>query len=96
MPQVPEWLEKAVKLYNRYRSPEATAEVVSVGGREFRVRFTGPFCRTCGFYDYFDDFKYELEDLGVRVSIVEVVEEVDGATVTFRVEGEAGENGEER
>ncbi len=58
-------LEKAVKQaiedYNRYRSPEAKASLVEVGGSVLTVDFEGPFCMSCGVSDYFEDFIYELK-----------------------------------
>ena len=34
----------------------------------------GSFCFTCGFYDYIDDFKLILEDLGMNVQLLSVEE----------------------
>jgi superoxide reductase len=74
---------EAVKEYNRYRSPEATAKLVSMGEKSLKIEFTGPYCRTCGFYDYFEDFVYVLEELGIKSQINEVEETEEGAIVTF-------------
>ena len=52
---------KAVEAYNRFRSPEATAKLVEVGKDELVVDFEGSFCKTCGAYDYLEDFIYELK-----------------------------------
>ncbi len=61
---------KAVETYNRYRSPEATAKLVKLGDNELIVDFEGTFCKTCGVYDYFEDFIYELKSLmDVQVEI---------------------------
>nr|MDO8079485.1 hypothetical protein [Candidatus Freyarchaeota archaeon] len=76
---------EAIKEYNRYRSPEATAELVSMDGKFLKIVFTGPYCRTCGFYDYFEDFVYVLEDFGTKSQIDEVEETDDGAIVTFLI-----------
>jgi len=79
-------LSEAAEEYNRYRAPEAEAEVLGVEGDRFMVRFTGSFCYTCGFYDYFDDYAFLLEDdYGVRVRIAEVREVEDGAVVSFEL-----------
>ncbi|WP_455367675.1 hypothetical protein [[Eubacterium] cellulosolvens] len=42
---------EAIKEYNRYRSPEATAELIALKDKEMRVRFTGPFCSSGGIPD---------------------------------------------
>lgn len=76
---------RAVEEYNKYRAPEAEAQLIRVEGEEFAVRLRGPFCHTCGFYDYIDDLLMELRGAGVDAEVVEVVEEApEGATVVFR------------
>lgn len=65
---------EAIALYNRFRSPEATARLLSFDGRELRLEFEGPFCATCGFYDYLEDFIFELKrlvDIDIKVKSVE-------------------------
>ena len=52
---------KAIDAYNHFRSPEATAKLVRVGTDELIVDFEGSFCRSCGAYDYLEDFVYELK-----------------------------------
>ncbi len=77
--------EKAASVFNRYRSPEAVAKILSVHDLKIAVEFTGHFCRTCGFYDYFDDFAIFLEEEGIHSEIKEVKEKEDGAIVLFSV-----------
>ena len=50
-------LKKAITQYKKYRSPEVTAAVLSLNEKFFEIKFSGPFCRTCGFHDYFDDLR---------------------------------------
>lgn len=78
-------LERAVEEYNRYHSPEAHAELLSAEGATFQVVFSGPFCRTCGVYDYFEDLQVILKDRGLETRILEVEETPEGAVVTFQV-----------
>lgn len=78
-------IEKAAREYNKYRSPEVTANIVLVDEKSIKIEFTGPYCVTCGFYDYFDDFRYTLEDLGIKSSMDEIIETEKGAVVTFLV-----------
>ena len=52
----------AIETYNRYRSPFITAKLVEVRGNFLTIDFDGAFCRSCGVYDYFEDFIYELID----------------------------------
>jgi len=52
---------KTVEAYNHFRSPEAMARLVRIGKAELIVDFEGSFCRTCGTYDYLEDFIYELQ-----------------------------------
>ncbi len=79
-------IETALAEYNRYHSPEATGRLLAVKGRSFTIAFTGSFCHTCGFYDYFDDFTITLKEKGLTVEVDEVTERDDGALVTFKRE----------
>ncbi len=97
MEKVEEIATKGVQIYNKYRSPESTAELMEVKGSRIRVRFRGPFCRTCGIRDWVEDYAYFLEDLGVRARLVEYLETGDEERVgVFEVVGgEAGREGQE-
>ncbi len=66
-----EKLKKAIEIYNRYRSPEATARLLEVRGQELVVEFEGPFCDTCGVVDWLEDLVYEAENLGLRLRLVD-------------------------
>ncbi|MFQ5759294.1 MAG: hypothetical protein ACE5IF_06415 [Candidatus Bathyarchaeia archaeon] len=66
-----EAVDKAIKTYNKYRSPEATAKLVEMKDGELIIDFEGSFCRTCGVSEYFEDFIYELKGLvDVRMEIL--------------------------
>lgn len=69
---IDERLRTAVETYNEYRSPMATAIVLNAGDREFRVRFEGPFHRSCCRDDYVDDLRYELDAVGVPADAIDV------------------------
>jgi hypothetical protein len=56
-------VRRAVVLYNRYRSPEAVAELVRVSPETVTIAFSGSFCYSCGVLDYLEDFSYEFEML---------------------------------
>jgi len=58
---------RAVEVYNRYRSPEATAKLLKLEEDGFTIEFEGSFCQSCGVQDYFEDFVYELEGLNSNV-----------------------------
>ncbi len=75
---------EAIKEYNRYRSPEATAELIALKDREMRVRFTGPFCSSCGIPDYFEDLIYILKRFITRDWKITFVEESsEGFIITY-------------
>lgn len=78
-------IEKAIEEYNKYRSPEVTAKLLSLNRNFFEIEFKGYFCYTCGFYDYFDDLKILLEDLNIKTKIIEIIEKDEGAIVKFSV-----------
>jgi len=72
---IDELIREAIQAYNRYRAPEARAEVIDIDeDGNVRVRFEGHFCVTCGVNDYIEDLKYFLEDVGVRADLQEIVE----------------------
>lgn len=78
-----EKIAKAIEEFNKYRVPEARAKLISIKEKAFKIKFTGSFCQTCGFYDYFDDYKIILEDAGLKTKIVEIEEIENGAIVKF-------------
>ena len=51
----------ALTEFNKWHGVEAVAELVKLEDPSIIVELSGPFCRTCGFYDYFDDLKLEIE-----------------------------------
>ncbi|MGB9959735.1 MAG: hypothetical protein ACPLKQ_04360 [Candidatus Bathyarchaeales archaeon] len=60
----------AINEYNKYRSPEAKAKLVKISEKELILDFEGTFCKTCGVYDYLEDFIYELQkfaDINIRI-----------------------------
>ncbi len=78
-------LTEAIKEFNKYRIPEIEATLAHFEDRSFYVKFTGTFCETCGFYDYFDDFRILLEDdYGSETKITEIEEIHRGALVKFQ------------
>jgi len=77
-------LLRAIEVYNRYRSPEATAKLVGMEKDGFILEFKGPFCQSCGVNDYFEDFIHELEDISKSFR-VEVRETEPSGPQTFRV-----------
>ena len=66
-------IEEAKQLYNRYRAPESIAEVVKISNDKIIIEFRGSFYETCGLYDWIEDMRYILEDLGVDTEIVNIV-----------------------
>jgi hypothetical protein len=83
MPAPPDAITRAIANFNRLRSPEAFAEFIAFDNNEIYVRFTGPFCRTCGVLDYFEDLIFELDDHSpISLAVVDFEAEDD---VTFQV-----------
>ncbi len=67
-------VSEAITLYNKFRSPEATAKLLTLDGDRLTLQFEGSFCTTCGFYDYLEDFIFELKqlvDVDLRIDSVE-------------------------
>jgi len=64
-----ELVRKAIALYNRYRSPEAIAKLVSVSPENVTIAFSGSFCYSCGVLDYIEDFIHEIKLLSDKVEL---------------------------
>jgi hypothetical protein len=62
-------VRKAVVLYNRFRSPEATAKLVNVSSENVTIAFSGSFCYSCGVLDYLEDFIHEFKILTDKVEL---------------------------
>ena len=56
-------LNQVLSEYNKFRSPEVTIKFLHFKDEKLTLQFEGPFCNTCGFYDYFEDFIYEMKRL---------------------------------
>jgi len=76
---------EALEEYNRFREPEVKASLISFKDNIFVVKFEGTFCLTCGFYDYFEDLIYILEEKGVKVEIKNIEEIENGAVVSYEI-----------
>ena len=67
--ELEELIRKTVLLYNRYRSPEAIAKVVSVSPENVTLTFSGSFCYSCGIINYVEGFIHELKMLTDKVEL---------------------------
>lgn len=88
MKDLGEAASKAIEQYNRYRSPEATAKLVETGEEHLVVDFSGPFCLSCGVYDWFEDLIFESEALAQAGTRVDAFQRV--GPETFRVQYSTG------
>lgn len=77
-------IDKAIKEFNEYRDPLIVGKLLEQDQDSLTLEFTGHFCRTCGFYDYFEDFQYVLLDTAGLNSEIEKIEETqNGAIVKY-------------
>jgi superoxide reductase len=76
-------IEQMIDEYNKYRTPEVTARLLSIKDNFFKIELIG-HCHTCGFYDYFDDFRLLLEDFGLKSKIIEIDETEEGGIAEFK------------
>ncbi|MDI6718370.1 MAG: hypothetical protein QMD46_01980 [Methanomicrobiales archaeon] len=74
---------QAIEAFNAMRAPEARARLARRSGERVWIEFTGCFCGTCGFYDYFEDLRIELEECGLMAALSAVTDTEDGAVVEF-------------
>lgn len=76
---------ESIEDFNRHRKPEAVAKLISADDEIIKVEFSGSFCQSCGFYDYFDDLKFIFEEKGIDTEVGEVQETEEGGIVEFRI-----------
>jgi len=71
MKELKEAVLKAIYEYNKYHSPEAKAELMEIREDNLTIIFEGPFCLSCGVYDYFEDLIYEIKRLiDIEIEII--------------------------
>jgi len=80
-----EKIVKAIEEFNKYRAPEAKARLITLDEKSFKIEFTGSFCLTCGFCDYFDDYRVFLQEVGLETAVDEIEETDEGAVVKFDI-----------
>ena len=86
MPDVEHILKVAIPEFNRIRVPEVEATPKEINDDGFTVFFSGSFCTTCGYYDYFEDLLYLLmDDYDLKTEIVEIKQENEGDYVRFKL-----------
>lgn len=86
MPSLSETLKVAIPEFNRIRVPEVEANPVEVNDEGFTAFFSGTFCTTCGYYDYFEDLLYLLlDDYGVHTKISAVEHRDEGDYVKYAI-----------
>ena len=69
-------VSRAIENYNKYRSPEATARLLSLEEDRLEVELSGTSCTTCGFYDWIDDLRWDIMD---EVNKEVEIENIDGS-----------------
>tara|TARA_B100001971_G_C17973623_1_gene423691 strand:+ start:58 stop:288 length:231 start_codon:yes stop_codon:yes gene_type:complete len=74
---------KAINNYNKYRSPEAVAELISFKDNKVIMKFSGHFRYTCCVNDYFDDF---VEECGNKIKIKEIKDKKKHYLVEFNID----------
>lgn len=78
-------VNEVINEYNKLRSPEATASLTKMKDNKLWLKFQGPFCESCGIYDYFEDFLIEAQNEKIKLAI-KSVEQVDVETYSVQFE----------
>lgn len=74
------FFKEAVDKFNKYRSPEANAEIIEISDENAVVKISGPFCVSCGVFDYFEDLAIEA-----NAKIVDYKEIEEGFIVRYEL-----------
>ena len=67
--ELEEAVRKTVARYNRFRSPEAIAKLISVTAERVTIAFTGAFCSSCGVLGYVEGFIHDFKTLTSKVEL---------------------------
>lgn len=67
--ELEETVRKTVARYNRFRSPEAIAKLVSVSPDSVTIAFSGAFCNSCGVLGYVEGFIHDFKTLNSKVEL---------------------------
>ncbi len=62
-PEIEDLIHKGILLYNRLRSPEVNAKLVSISPLAVTISFSGGFCFDCGVQGYLDSFAQHFKAL---------------------------------
>lgn len=79
-------IDKVVEKFHEKFYPEVKVAYIGSGEETYAFIFSGPFCLSCGVYDYFEDFAIILSEyLGKEYRPIETnkVEEADMWIVIF-------------
>jgi hypothetical protein len=84
---VEESVVRALTEFNKLHGAEAVADFINLEGSLIVVELSGPFCRTCGFHDYFDDLKIEIERvLGKSLEIAQIDDSgLERFVITYKI-----------
>ncbi len=77
-------IKEAIELYNKFRRPEAVAELLFVNNNEVGIKFSGSFVDTCGVDNWVEDFIYVMKEVGIE-GILERYIEPDDPTEAYRI-----------
>mgnify|MGYP000698697157 CR=1 FL=1 len=76
---------EAIEEYNKLRSPEAIATLVSINQNRVIVEITGTCCFSCGLQDWVEDLKFYFLDKGVNVEVENIKVVKEGLIAFFKL-----------
>lgn len=80
-PEIEEIIKKAIVLYNRLRSPEITAKLLSVSPSAVFLSFSGGFCYDCGIMEYATGFAKHTKAFTDKIELkIEKTRQIDART----------------
>ena len=82
-----EIVEDAVDEYNKYRSPQVIARLMSIDDESATIRFTGSFCEECGKDNDYQFIEYLLgeKEVEAKTDKITELEEGEGAIVIYKI-----------
>lgn len=84
-------VKEAIDFYNKYRSPEAKAKLLTYDPPYIKILFEGFFTCTCGINDWVEDFVYLSKNIDLEVELVSIEEPEDSSDAcrvgVFKISG---------
>ena len=82
---IKEIAESAVEEFNKYRSPEIVATLLSIDNDGIQIRFAGSSCEICGKESDYQTVTYFLHEKGIETNVAKITDFEEGFIVIYKI-----------